>query len=717
MNHSTTPGGFQQPPFPRVERVRTTFGDDATLIPTRPGTKEPFQKGYNNFGIEKMSDPEHLALLEKSNIAILTGPSSGNLISIDFDSDEAYEEFRVLNPHLCETRRTVGARGCNLWLRLTGSYPKGMKKLFGRGGSPVGEWRGGDCITVVDGKHPKGMAYRIDPQFLLRVIAFEDIRWPEDWTGFPGQVDLFEDLTKRVGDPFAEGGGGSVQVNESFIVGWMLAENQIVHATENGRFYVYDENAGIWMYKSDPEVHRLITDYITRLAIESGMGRIHLQNRSGNVRSIRQHLAAMTTKLFFEPLALNGWVVFPANSGAVALILPTKEEPAQISPYPYSSTFRFTWKSSLDFAPGAVCPRFQEELLVPVLHPEDIQLLQRLCGLMLIGANDIQKILLLEGAGGLGKGTFVRILQLIVGVAATEELRTRHLGSRFETARFVGRRILLGQDVPQDFLSTAAAAFLKTLTGGDTVGVERKGSNEAGYIKGDFHVIITSNAPLAVRVEADADAWMRRLIVIPFHRPIGGETKRVPKLEEILVHEEGEGILNWFLKGACEALGEIQEHGSVRLTDAQLRRVDDRVRRSDTVAEFLGLRLVAKAGARVASHALWAGYLSFCEAQGAWAVPERSFQLRIKQEMNDRWGAQVQASENVVHGGKRCRGYFGVELSPDVPEAVNTHHTDDFTSLVNGGATHQLPPFVTTAAQQHYNGEGSVSSVFPHSTP
>jgi P4 family phage/plasmid primase-like protien len=680
MNYSTAPSGFQQPPTPRVERILQAFGPGTVLIPTRPGTKEPFQTGYPGFGIDKMSDPEHLAILEKSNIAILTGAASGNLISIDFDDDAAFKEFCDLNPKICETRRTVGARGCNLWFRIIGTYPDGVKKLSGSEDVTVGEWRAGSCITVVDGRHPSGIDYRLDLRFPVREVEFADITWPEGWKNVPGKADqsnLSDELVKRCGPPFFVGSAGGIQINESFIVEWIRAERHIVCAREDGKMYVYDEKVGIWSQYSNREIDRHILSYISRLAIESRTERLHLHNRSGVVRSIRQQLEAVTTESFFEPLVLDGWVAFPANSNTVALILPTQEEQARIFALPYSSTFRFVWKSPLDFIPGATCPRFHNEFLAPVLHPDDIRLLRMMCGLMLIGPNDSQKILLLEGAGDLGKGTLVRILQMIVGVAATEELRTRHLDSRFETARFLGKRILLGQDVQQDFLNTRNAALLKALTGGDTVGVERKGSNEAGHVKGNFHVIITSNAALTIRIESDASAWMRRLVVISFHRPVEGVPKRIPKLDEVLVREEGQGILSWLLDGACEALAEIQMHGSIRLTEAQRQRVEERVRLSDTVGEFVNFRLVSKVGARVPTHVLWSSYLSFCEVQGAAVMAESSFHSRIKQELRERFGGHVRASENVLHEGQRCRGYVGVELFPEVAEAVNTDNTDN----------------------------------------
>ncbi len=667
MINNTIQGGFQQPPFPRVERVRTTFGYDTILIPTRPGTKEPFQKGYPGFGIEKMSDPEHLALLEKSNIAILTGSASGNLISIDFDDDGAYEEFRILNPHLCETRRTIGARGCNLWYRISGEYPKGIKKLWGRRDSPVGELRAGDCITVVDGKHPKGMEYRIDTQFLLRIISFEDIRWPADWSGITEKVDPFDELTRKHGPPMLVGERGTVQLNEAFIGAWIRKENHLAFAKEDERFYMYDEAAGIWPVRSAREVDRLIHDYIARLASENELDRVHFQNRSGIAASIRNQLAALSSQAFFVPFRADGWIAFPANNTVVAVIPASSEVPENLAAIQFEPSYRFVAKSEVDFVAGVGCPRFLGELLCPVLQPDDILLLQKMVGLALVGENDVQKFLLLEGKGDLGKGVLVRVIQKVMGGTLTTELRTRHLEGRFETSRFLGKRLLLGHDVQADFLNTKSASLLKALTGGDSVSTEAKGSNGTADLNGRLHVFITSNAPLLVRVEADASAWRRRLVIIPFHPPAGVLTKRIPRFEDVLIREEGPGILNWMLRGALAAWADIRETGTIRTTPEQSRRVEDRVRASDTVGVFVEERLSVLPEGGVASQTLWEAYLSFCRERGFAAVVERVFLTQIRGVMEARWGGHVQATENLIHNGVRCRGYRGVGVLPPGP--------------------------------------------------
>jgi hypothetical protein len=81
----------------------------------------------------------------------------------------------------------------------------------------------------------------------------------------------------------------------------------------------------------------------------------------------------------------------------------------------FSPSYRRRNKLAVAFDPAATCPLFLDTLMRPALDPDDLDLLQRACGLFLVGENLAQRILLLTGTAGGGKGTFVRVLVGIIG--------------------------------------------------------------------------------------------------------------------------------------------------------------------------------------------------------------------------------------------------------------------------------------------------------------
>jgi hypothetical protein len=60
------------------------------------------------------------------------------------------------------------------------------------------------------------------------------------------------------------------------------------------------------------------------------------------------------------------------------------------------------------------------------------------------------------------------------------------------------KSLVLGADVPGNFLSTPEAAILKSLVGGDWKDFELKNSNDTSGGVGLFNVVITANARLRV---------------------------------------------------------------------------------------------------------------------------------------------------------------------------------------------------------------------------
>jgi bifunctional DNA primase/polymerase-like protein len=111
------------------------------LLPINRGDKRPSGKqmeGWQTFTIERMNQPEYLARLNHgANIGVLLG---NGRVTIDLDRDENVEPFLKLNPKLRGTLRSRRKRGCNLWVRIRGEYPKSCK-LKTSNGEDWGEWR------------------------------------------------------------------------------------------------------------------------------------------------------------------------------------------------------------------------------------------------------------------------------------------------------------------------------------------------------------------------------------------------------------------------------------------------------------------------------------------------------------------------------------------------------------------------------------------------
>ena len=163
--------------FPRIAHIRELLGNDVLLLAWPLGLKGTNKK-WGHLTLADMAEPAYLRELETGNIGVALGAKSGGLCSIDWDDDVWMEKFLALNPALAGSLRTRGNRGCNVWLRCTGDYPRSCNLKAGN--SDLGEWRATGNQTIISGIHPDTQRpYSFIVEAPPVEIEFEAILWPE----------------------------------------------------------------------------------------------------------------------------------------------------------------------------------------------------------------------------------------------------------------------------------------------------------------------------------------------------------------------------------------------------------------------------------------------------------------------------------------------------------------------------------------------------------
>jgi phage/plasmid-associated DNA primase len=298
-----------------------------------------------------------------------------------------------------------------------------------------------------------------------------------------------------------------------------------------------------------------------------------------------------------------------------------------------------------------------DRLLKAALKPEDISLIQRYFGSVLLGPNLCHRILALEHDAGAGKSTLVSVFEQIIGLDQWAYLRVSNLADRFEFAAFQGKRLLVGKDLPSNTLRRPAAMLLKALVGGDALQSEEKYVPGREPLQGDFHVLLISNRRLQVSLDGDHEAWRRRLLVVPFVNQV----KKVELgLAQRLVKSEGEGILAWMVQGAGMHLKE-RKSGNFALTEEQQARIDDLIAQSRSVEEFVRAKVKKDKKGQVTVHQLADGYMEFCHEKKWGALSERQLQNELAGVMKETHGV-VRRNDIVSDANRLVRGFRGVRL-------------------------------------------------------
>jgi phage/plasmid-associated DNA primase len=648
-----------------INHLVSLLGDDVVLVWVPKGDKGPKWTGWQKTGIKMMQDSRYLRNLGSGhNIAVLTGAPSGGLCSIDIDDDAAVEPFLALNPALATTLRSRGRRGCNLWVRVTGDFPP-YATLRKADGSAWGEWRATGVCTMIHGVHPAGMDYVRQPEVPPVAIPFEEIVWPDDlslpWLSgadeLPGSGDESDDpIIQRYGVPvfYRKARDGELfvtGVNEAYWAALCATENTLLHEPDERMFFRYSEDRGLYSVISPDAIKQCVSYRMLEMSRQddslSPLEHLRTDKALNSVisqlRGVAEHRDAFTDR----PRAVHLANCMLRFEGADCY----REE--------FSPAFRSRNQSPIAFDPTAQCPRFLNELVLPAVHPEDVVLLQKMAGQCLLGVNLSQRLLILDGEAGRGKSQYGIVLQALVGRENVTQLRTDHLNERFELFRYRNRTMLVGVDVDSNFLSSDGAPVIKGLVGGDWFDAEQKGGTGSFQFQGKFNMLMTSNCRLKVNLQGDVGAWKRRMLIIRYESP--PPKKKIPDFGELLVREEGPGILNWALHGLHLLLKDIDEIGDVRLSDRQAGVVDSLLAESDSLRYFLCEKVRREPGSDLTVAEIMQTYAHYCPDMGWDPLPESQIARQLPSLMLELF--QVVKSNNSQRDGKASRGFRGVAFT------------------------------------------------------
>lgn len=652
-----------------VDRLRNLLGRDVVLLPIPGGEKGPRFKGWQDTTLEQMNDPEYLARLNHGgNIGVLLGKPSGGLCSIDVDSDEDLAAFLALNPALAGTLRTRRVRGGNVWVRIQGGHPS-LAKLAFADSRDWGEWRADGGQTVIHGQaidRKKGetapTVYTMVVEAPPAQIAFADIVWPDGlvlpWQARPPAPDdaaPADDLVLKCGEPYYRNNNGTLSLNESYWAGLYAAEHVLLYEPDEKCFYQYNAVTGLYEELSADAIKQEISDRMLDASRAAQIPELERKRTATTLNNIVAHLRGMVEKRHafsdrptpFIHLA-NGILVFREDQEADLV--------------PFSPEFYSRNQSPIAFDETARCDRFLNELLLPAVTAEDAVLIQQFTGLCLLGRNLIQRLLILDGEGGRGKTQLAIVIQSLVGTINVSQLRTEHLSKRFELYRFLKKTLLVGVDVPANFLNSNGATTLKGLVGGDLMDAEQKGGNGNFPVEGNFCVLITSNSRLCVRLEGDLSAWRRRLLIVRYEAP--PPPRKIPDFGKLLINTEGPGILNWALVGLRQLLVDVAASGDIRMTRPQQDTVDNLLAESDSLRHFLMDCLIGDASSSLTVSELVEAYAQYCPARGWRAMPITQIHAQLETLMLELFGTGK--SNSIERDGKKShRGFRRVRFKAD----------------------------------------------------
>jgi putative DNA primase/helicase len=183
-------------------------------------------------------------------------------------------------------------------------------------------------------------------------------------------------------------------------------------------------------------------------------------------------------------------------------------DPVLIEQHP---EFMSTVQLPIEWEPTATCPLF-DAFLASAVPADDLDRAWQVLGYLLMSGNPLQRMFMLTGTGGNGKGIYLNVIRALLGDANTAAEPLHDLAeNRFSSAELLGKLANICGDIDATWINNTAR--IKELCGDDRMKGERKNERQF-YFKFWGKAIFSANA---IPGASDSSrGWIRRWEVVPF---------------------------------------------------------------------------------------------------------------------------------------------------------------------------------------------------------
>lgn len=241
-------------------------------------------------------------------------------------------------------------------------------------------------------------------------------------------------------------------------------------------------------------------------------------------------------------------------------------------------------------------------------------------GYLLMTGNPLQKIILLYGEGGNGKGTLLRVLRAMLGRASYSSISLHQLvDDRFASAGLYGKVANISGDLSSKFLSDPQ--ILKEITGGDSISASRKFGQSFEFVPYAVPVFASNEY---FRTSDSSIGWRRRWEVIEFTQHVEGGA-----FDEQVLLDDIAGIFNVAMDGLRRLMARGKFAPPQAAQDATARLHDG----ADPVLLWLDEDERVFQGPEETSPAadVFRKYQTWCRRNGYSAPSSGTFGVRMKQ--------------------------------------------------------------------------------------
>ena len=313
---------------------------------------------------------------------------------------------------------------------------------------------------------------------------------------------------------------------------------------------------------------------------------------------------------------------------------------------PHTPDFLSTIRIPVIYNPKADCPSIHL-FFTEVLRKEDTPVIEELFGYCLIPDYTIQRAFLFMGDGANGKSTLIELLKRFLGNENCTNISLQAIESqRFAVADLFGKLANLYADIPSTKMPHVG--LFKMLTGGDTIGAEKKFKDRFSF-NNYARLIFSTNKP--PKVDEDTLAFWRRWIFINFPNKFEGDKADKRLLQKLTKKAELSGLLNVTLRGLERLLN--KQRYSYELSPDEIAEWHQKA--SDSIYAFVEDVCEANSDAWISKDDLYEAFLDYCDKQNIPRIGKESFGRELKNAKNVHVISQRKGSR-----GAQVTGWQGI---------------------------------------------------------
>ena len=324
---------------------------------------------------------------------------------------------------------------------------------------------------------------------------------------------------------------------------------------------------------------------------------------------------------------------------------------------PHTPDFLSTIRIPVAYDPSADCPRVRL-FLTEILRKEDIPVIEELFGYCLIPDYTMQRAFLLMGDGHNGKSTLLELLKHFIGQGNCTNISLQAIESqRFAVADLFGKLANIYADLPSTRIPHVG--LFKMLTGGDTIGAEKKFKDRFSF-NNYARLIFSTNKP--PKVDEDTLAFWRRWIFINLPNKFEGNKDDKRLLQKLTKKGELSGLLNVALQGLERLLS--QQGYSYELSSDEIAEWHQKA--SDSIYAFVEDICETKVDAWISKDELYDVFIEYCDKQNIPRIGKESFGRALKNAKNVHVTTQRSGSR-----GAQVHGWGGIKLKEKEEQEID----------------------------------------------